>query len=128
VSSGTYGVAGIDMNMTYYMYNEILSSFPSYDHYYILDLDYEVINHSKLPNLNKLYSIVNIEFGMDANGNIEDDMVNTTESIYFTDKILPLFTLNETNIVNYTVSKVEYLLVISPIVFKLKDGNEEMTH
>lgn len=43
-----YGVAGIDMNMTYWIYNYIISSFPNYDHYYTLNTDYEVLMHSKL--------------------------------------------------------------------------------
>jgi hypothetical protein len=43
-----YGVAAIDMNMTYYIYKSILETFPDFDHYFILDLDLELIIHSRL--------------------------------------------------------------------------------
>jgi hypothetical protein len=84
--------------------------------------------HSKLTNMDRIYSIVDIEFGMDSSGVINVNFTNTTESINFTDNILPLFLINETSIDNYAINGVEYLFVVAPMVFELKSSTSDKTH
>ncbi len=65
---------------------------------------------------------------MDSDGNLDEDFVNSTESIEFTDNILPLFALNETSIANYTINGTEYLFVVAPMVFELNSMTDDKTH
>jgi hypothetical protein len=127
--SNSSGVNGIDLNMAYTGYGDVVSPFPMIDHYFILDLNFDVILHSWYPVMTTYASITEIEFGMYDTKTVPTSEIYTSESEAFNATILPLFLLNQTSISSYSINGNAVLIAVIPLILQLTQSNaSEVQH
>ena len=150
-STGRYGVAAVDLNMTWTEYENVINNYAvgEYEYAYLVDQEGTVIRHSKLneQNFKDAYSISYVEFNVDRDdfGDLDSERqikYNTcedpeagdtyTECQAFEESALDLFKDSTAPSQNLTFTKDGnvYLMFAVPIVLKLDvvDKNEQNLH
>eukprot|EP00347_Sterkiella_histriomuscorum_P007084 403350315 len=134
ISDKLEGVSAIDIDMQWGFYQKILDGFPGQDHYFILDMGFNLVYHSKSPIMLKISSITQVEFGVtrvqnnSTDDNIPDDDVITDESTYFNSTILPAFNLDTVSIMEFNNNGVGQLIAVCPIYLVLENDNSKQEH